>query len=417
MIHVGLLGPPPVPAPDVSVCTGTCFDRRVLWLLAGWALLGSLPSLVLLAMSYAMARHVPRLEDQTDSLPAEPPRLSVVVPACNEAATIEPALASLLRQDYPNLEIIVVDDRSTDETGAIVDRIAAEDQRVVAEHVKNLPEGWLGKVHALHHATKRAGGDLILFTDADVVFEQDCLTRAVAYTEARGVDHLFVLPRLHSHSVFVELMVGAAVRGVCLSQRPWRAVDPKREEAVGGGAFNMVRRSAFERTPGFEWLRLEVADDLALGHLMKKYGGRPSVLVGTNLLHVQWYRSVREAFRGLEKNAFAQLARFSLWRGLSFALLGTLIAVGPYLSFFVPMPYLWTAGVLAFACNGASAAILRRWAGTPFITTFLSVGLGDLLMVGVVLRATLLGWRRQGVVWRGTHYPSELLQKGVRVRF
>lgn len=389
----------------------------MVWFLAGWALLASLVWLVGFGMSYAMARHIPPLGDKTDRLPPTPPRLSVVVPACNEAATIEPALESLRLQDYPDLEIILVDDRSSDETGAIMDRIAAEDSRVIAEHVTNLPEGWLGKVHALHRATERATGDLILFTDADVVFEPGALRRAVAHVEANGADHLCIIPLLHSDSFLVEVMVGSALRGISFSQRPWLATDPNRDEAVGAGAFNLIRRSTFDRTPGFEWLRLEVADDLALGHMMKKQGAKVAVLVGTDVIRVQWYRSVRDAFRGLEKNAFAQLARFSLWRGALLSLLAVMVAVGPILSFVLPVPHLWIAGVVAFAATAGSALILWRWGGAPPHVTFLSVGLGDILMALVVLRASIIGWRRGGVMWRGTLYPTELLRTGVRVRF
>src|SRR6185369_2740694 len=108
---------------------------------------------------------------------------SVVVPACNEARTIERALTSLLAQDYPDLEIVLVDDRSSDETGAIIEHLAASDRRISAIHVRELPAGWLGKVHALQRGLERARGELVLFTDADIHFAPGALRRAVAWVE------------------------------------------------------------------------------------------------------------------------------------------------------------------------------------------------------------------------------------------
>src|SRR5262249_1819655 len=133
---------------------------------------------------------VPSLAALAPPEPASWPRVSVIIPACNEEATIEEALRSRLREGYPAAEYIVVDDRSTDRTGEILDRIAAEDPRVVALHVRELPDGWLGKVHALHAGLARATGEWVLFSDADIHHEVGTLRRAVAHCEQNGIDHL-----------------------------------------------------------------------------------------------------------------------------------------------------------------------------------------------------------------------------------
>jgi hypothetical protein len=364
-----------------------------------------------------MTRTIGRMEDQPHVPPAEWPSLTVVVPACNEADTIEPALASLRAQTYPKLEIVLLDDRSTDGTGAIIDRIAAEDPRVKPVHLKELPEGWLGKVHALHRGTELATGEWILFTDADVKFREGVLERAVAWAVQHEVDHLFLFPRVFSKSMLVELMIGAAIRAITLSQRPWRATDPNAEESLGGGAFNLVRRTAFERTPGFEWLRMEVADDLGLAHMMKKFGGRPGVLTAIELLEVEWYRDMKDCFRGMEKNAFAQMARFSLWRGLAMALVAAWLAIGPVVAFVIPVPWLWTAGAAAFAANFLGAFLMRERASIRPVLLALSSPLGDLLMTVLLVRASIVGWRRGALVWRGTRYPLDALRAGARIRF
>src|SRR2546423_821839 len=142
------------------------------------------------------ARLAARLADLSPDGAGLMPPLSVVVPALNEEATVEAAMRTLLALDYPDLEIIGVDDRSTDETGAILDRLAAEDARLRVTHVRELPPGWLGKNHALHVGSAVARGEWILFTDADVHFERDALRRAVRYAVYRRLDHLVVVPQV-----------------------------------------------------------------------------------------------------------------------------------------------------------------------------------------------------------------------------
>lgn len=163
------------------------------WVLGGVALLAWLTLLVAPLLSGGRPLLVATLPaDGPEALP----RLSIVVPALNEEETVEPAMRTLLALDYPQLEIIAVDDRSTDETGGILDRLAATDPRLRVLHVRELPAGWLGKNHALHLASREATGDYILFTDADVLFEPTVLRRTVRAMIARGLDHLAVFPEL-----------------------------------------------------------------------------------------------------------------------------------------------------------------------------------------------------------------------------
>jgi len=214
-------------------------------------------------------RDVPSLDGFAPPAGAPLPRLSVVVAACNEAGTIDAAARTLLAQDYPDLEIVLADDRSTDATGAIIDRLADEDDRVRAIHVTALPEGWLGKVHALDRGTAEATGAFLLFTDADVRFAPDALRRAVALCEQRGLDHLAGLPACWSAGLLVDMVVAAFLRPFVAMMRPWAVPRPDSRAFLGVGAFNLVRRSALARTPGFAWLRMEVADDAGLGLMMK----------------------------------------------------------------------------------------------------------------------------------------------------
>src|SRR5260370_16885568 len=136
------------------------------------------------------------------------PRVSIIVPALNEEETVEPALTSLLKLDYANYEVIAVDDRSTDRTGEIMDRLAATSNgRLRVIHIAQLPAGWLGKPHAMWLAAQQAEGDWLLFTDADVVYRPDCLPRAAAYPEAAPVVHLPLFPDLEPRTFSQHLLV------------------------------------------------------------------------------------------------------------------------------------------------------------------------------------------------------------------
>ena len=329
---------------------------------------------------------------------------------------MERALASLLAQDYPKLEIVLVDDRSSDGTGAIIDDIAASDRRVSAIHVRELPAGWLGKVHALQRGLERSRGELVLFTDADIHFAPGALRRAIAWMEARRLDHLAVLAEVRQASFWVGVCLWSALRGILALARPWEAMDPRSTKAIGTGAFNLVRRAAFERTPGFEWLRLEVADDIGLGVMMKRSGGRPGLALGRGQVLHEAYPTLGDAIRGLEKNGFAQAARFSAWRGFAVVVLGVVGSLGLFAAFLpIGVSWLWALGVNGLLAFVFASIVIARAFRAPLAHLLPSLPLGDFVMVYVVARATVLGVRRGGLVWRGTLYPTELLRGGRRV--
>lgn len=383
-----------------------------------WALLGAVHFLALLSGAVALRRRCPRLADLRPRMPLAWPSLSVVIAAFDEADTIEPALESLLAQDGPRLQIVVADDRSSDGTGEIVDRLAARDARISVVHVRELPEGWLGKVHALARGLERATGTWVLFTDADVRFAPGALRQAIAYAEDEGIDHLVVHPEVVSRSFWVGVGVAAATRTVFALAKPWETADPGSKKAAGAGAFNLVRRAAFDRTPGFAWLKLEVADDVGLGAMVKAAGGRSRFVLGRDVAEVEMYRTPSDAVRGFEKNAFAQAARFSLWRGLLLAVIGAMSALGAFAAF-LPAGVSWLplVGVIALCAHVATARIVSRTTASSLAYGLLAMPLGDLLLACATLRATLVCVRRGGLAWRGTVYPTALLRAGRRVTF
>src|SRR3990170_8479721 len=212
-----------------------------------------------------------RLVERAGSMP-EPdawPKVSVIVPARDEAERVGEALRSLARLDYPVLEVIAVNDRSRDETGAIIDRIAAEEPRVRALHIAELPEGWLGKCHAMQTGAMRADGELLLFTDGDVVFAPETLRLAMRFLVGRRLDHLALMPGLVSGGYWEDAAKSYFAMLFLVGVRAWAAGSASRDIYVGIGAFNLVRRTAYEGIGGDEALPLEGGGDPMLGEKIK----------------------------------------------------------------------------------------------------------------------------------------------------
>lgn len=361
-------------------------------------------------------RRLSALERVRPGEPENQPKLSVVVPACNEADKLEDAVGTLLDEDYPDLEIILVDDRSTDATAGIIDRVAAEDPRVRVIHVTELPEGWLGKVNALNRGLAESTGELVLFTDADVHFKRGTLRKAVAYFIEERLDHLTAFPTLRPAGVVIDAMIAVFIRHFILMSRSWGMRRGPLRSCVGIGAFNMVRRSAFEKTEGFEWMRMETADDYTLAYMMKRSGAKCDVVIAFGSVGLHWYRTVREAAVGAEK-AYSSAFRCSLLTAVVSSLLMLAVELSPVVSLLVPAfgnlgltGGIAAANVLLFLF---STIVLSRWARVRVAPPLLAPLVAPIL-AALAIRVGILGHRRGGVLWRGTLYPSEKLREGRR---
>ena len=381
-------------------------------MLAVLSVVGLVYALAVAIGAWKVVRSVPLAARIDAPAPRTWPRVSVIVPACNEADSIEQAMRSRLLEEYPDAEYILVDDRSTDGTGAIIDALAREDRRIVALHVTALPEGWLGKMHAMQRGLERATGEYVLFSDADVHHEPGALARIVAHCEAHRIDHVAVMPWVWSSSFWLDVMFNAMVRLLALASRAWKVADPDSRVSIGGGNFNLVRRTALERAGGLEPLKLEVADDVALGQALKWSGARPAVFNARGLGGLYYYRSVGEAVRGMEKNSFAALGRYSIARFTLLFLVLVVVELGPIVALAGGG---WTRVLAASALVlvAAAQAMLCRWLGRPLLPTlFMPVGIA--LNLFASLRSMWKTLLRGGVEWRGTHYSLEALRRGMR---
>jgi hypothetical protein len=358
-------------------------------------------------------RRIARLADWRPMLPPAPVRVSVVVAARDEAHTIEAGLASLLAQDHPDLEVIVVDDRSTDGTGEVVRRLALSDPRVRCVRVDELPPGWLGKNHALARGAALATGRYLLFTDADVVFQPFTVQRAVAYAVTKHLEHLTASPGIEARSWPLAMLVGTFTVLLGRFTKPWRASDPLSPAYIGIGALNLVRRDAYLAAGGHEAIRLRVDDDLRLGERQKRRGSKQEFVLGRGALSVEWYPSLGAMVHGLEKNAFA---------GLDFRLSLVVLATVALLALFVaPFALVWcTDQPVARALFLASIVTVvlgqvraSRDAGVAVWTALLAP-VGVLVFLFTLWRSTLVTLRQGGVRWRGTLYTLAELRTAAR---
>lgn len=350
-----------------------------------------------------------RVEKLRDFEPhPDPPGLSVVVAAANEEDTLEAALQSLLRLDYPGLEILVVNDRSTDGTGALLERMAREHPSLTVVTVSELPPGWLGKTHAQHQGAARARHDLLLFTDADVHFAPDSLRRAVTAMERHGLDHLVVSPEMLTGSAIEQIFVSYFNVMFQVRFAPDKARDPRSKAFVGVGAFNLLRRPAYQAVGGHRSVALDVTDDVSLGRAIKWAGYRQAVFNGLGLVRVRWVVGLRGIIHGLEKNAYAGVD-YNLPQTVAASLFLLFIASGPVLLSFTPGGRMAWLGMCACGFLSGPVMGLPRWCG-PFFP------LAGPLFVYVVARSAWLAERRGGILWRGTFYRLDELRAFVRQR-
>ena len=358
-------------------------------------------------------RTVPQITGpEWDRQPEGSPRVSLIVAARNEEAHVEAAVGSLLVLDYPDYEVIAVNDRSTDATGELLDRLTHENPaRLRVLHVTELPPGWLGKPHAMGLAAQQATGDWLLFTDADVSFRPDALRRAICCAEENHADHMVLFPTAQMHSLSERMIFAFFPTLVVFGHRPWKVSDPRRGDYVGMGAFNLIRRQVYENLGVRLTLRMDVLDDMKLGKLVKEGGYAQRVASGYGLISLRWGHGALGVLDNLTKNLFAlMLYRWPRTVGAAFLLL--LVNLGPFAG--LALAPGWTRLGYALAVSAIALIYLgmsRYSRISPLY--FVLHPISATLVAYTLLRSMFLTLGQDGVVWRGTKYPLEELRKGL----
>ncbi|MCU1254779.1 MAG: hypothetical protein JWM83_1078, partial [Candidatus Angelobacter sp.] len=377
------------------------------WSLLFW-ISGLLLALIWLVPTWQLVLHSSEVADLTrpewnTPQDAALPLLTIVVPARNEEAEIESALRSLLQLNYPQHQVVAVNDRSTDQTGAIMERLAAEPAsagKLLVLHVRELPSGWLGKVHSMWLGAQQSRSDWLLFTDADCVFHPDSVRRAIHYATANqtAVDHLVLFPTTHMKTLGERMMIAFPQTMSIFAMRPWKVRDPNARDHIGVGAFNLIRRSAYDAIGTYEKLRLEVVDDLRLGETIKEAGLRQDVVFGPELVSLRWAVGAAGVVANLEKNLFAFL-QFRISLVLAVCGVTFFLCVCPFLGLFLA-PDWASAGFAAAVAMIALAYTLtgRYMASSPLL--FITCPIAAIIFAFATLQSAFLALRDGAITWR-----------------
>jgi GT2 family glycosyltransferase len=337
--------------------------------------------------------------------------ISVIFAARDEAEKLPAAIQTLLAQDYPRFEIVAVNDRSQDRTPAILHEFERANQNLKVIDITDLPSGWLGKPHALVAGFEQSRGEWLVFTDADVHFAPDVLRRALALAQERHWDHLSLLASVEMRGFWEITAISYFGLGFVFGNEPWLASNPRSGRYVGVGAFQLVRRTAYEKSGGHRRLRMDVIEDMKLGKLMKMAGVRSGVAVAQDMVRVRWHSGLRNVIRGVTKNMFAACHYNALF-AVAAILLPLIMSVLPFIGLAFASGW---ARVFAGIAVGAAVLIHSAmiWSTDASPLYGLTHPIGALLFCWMLARSAIATLWRGGVVWRDTFYPIEELRKGL----
>jgi len=387
-------------------------------LIQGWSIISSFLLLLLTIKTLKFKSSIDSLKDVRVRLPANQnwPKISFIVPACNEGETIRTAAKSLLEIDYPNLEVVMVNDRSIDDTGKIMDQLASEDRRLKVIHIKELPKGWLGKVHALNKGIESTRGEWILLADADIHFNVDAMKKAVTYCHEKSIDFLTAVPDIRSKSPVLQTLIAQLLHQASLFFHPQKLNDPKQRTCYGQGAFMLLRRVVYEKSEGMKWLRMEAIDDTGLAVMMRRAGARMGAVSGKDEISLEWYPGVMAYIKGVEKNAFA-FCQYNWFILLGMCVTNWLLVLGFTLApaksdcLGIQIFCVFSLASYLLAIRQQMKKLIRlRFSQICFFPVAIMV------MPLVFIRAAVLVALNKGIYWRGTFYSIIELKANQRMK-
>lgn len=340
---------------------------------------------------------------------ADSPFVSIVVPACNEEKHIEKSLLSLFAQGYTNMEVIVVNDRSIDNTAAILEKMKKNFPRLIVYEITDLPKGWMGKSHALATGASLAGGDYLLFTDADVVMEKSTVARAVDYMTKSNLDHLTLIFKNISRGWLVNSLILDSGLGLLFFFKPWLVKKSGSRFFMGIGAFNMLKKQVYQDIGGHQGIKMHPIDDMMLGKNIKQHGFLQDCLLAYDYVQLPWYDSVGAMVNGLQKNMFALLHYRILFLPvvLSGIVIVTILPVWGmcFGNGYVQATCLFTFGIRlvmfykGLRLQGLPGLYVAGCIFTPYISCY------------IIIKSAFVTIKNGGIIWRGKHYALADLRK------
>jgi len=336
------------------------------------------------------------------------PGVAVIIAAKDEQAELAAALQTVCNLDYSNYRIFAINDRSTDNTPTILRRLAASYPSLSTITIEYLPEGWLGKNNALYQGYRASTEEWLLFTDADIHYQPQALKKAIQYALANSLDHLTALPEITSASSLFKSVMNTFSMMLELRLRPWDAANPSSNASIGVGAFNLVKRAAYEKAGTHAAISLRPDDDLKLGENIKKSGLQQDVVYGEKEISLKWYNNLSEFIDGLMKNAFS-ISNYHFPTAIIIALL-TLVV------FVMPIPVLLLLGTaqrflaILILLSQILLMVLKKGIRGKWWHALL-IPFAGAIMIYIIVLSAYKTLKQGGIYWRGSFYPLEELKK------
>jgi cellulose synthase/poly-beta-1,6-N-acetylglucosamine synthase-like glycosyltransferase len=332
--------------------------------------------------------------------------LAIIIAVRNEEEDLEKALQSLCNINYQNCRIIVVNDRSTDRTPEILKDFKRNYPQLNVVTIDTLPGGWLGKNNALYQGYLNSTEEWLLFTDADIVFHRDSISRALGYAVNNQLDHLTILPELISRSTLLNSVFATFCIMLMIHMKPWDAKNPKSKSFAGIGAFNLIRRNAYEKIGTHAKIKLRPDDDLQLGMKVKLANLKQDVLAAKGYICLEWYKNLQQFGNGLLKNSFAT-ADYKLTTAIANVLF-ILIAIA------LPMPVMFIFGTVIIRLLAAIMLLSHiiymiiippnKW-WYAFMIPF-----AGFFIAWTFLKAVLITVKQGGIYLRDSFYSLKMLR-------
>jgi cellulose synthase/poly-beta-1,6-N-acetylglucosamine synthase-like glycosyltransferase len=391
-----------------------CLLGPAMWLAIGFALYKGRKRMLLIRR--------PALD-----LPDPPPKVTILIPAKDEGSRIRACIESALAQDYPDFEVIAINDRSTDNTGAVLNDLAEKKgistlkkgistfYRVI--HIKDgeLREGWTGKHNALHTAVSHARGEWYLFVDSDVILQPDALRTALAFSAAKNIALFSLFPKLESHSLWESLTVPLAGTAVSILYRVAMTNNDHWPSSFANGQFLLFNADAYNAIGGHAAVKNRFCEDVEFARLVKPTKRRVRITWGADFAAVRMYDSLPSIIKGWARIFYAcSLGR--PWRillGIT-CVVASCFSVYPALIWgiyrlFHPVPpsaidgWLLASFLHLFAMT-VFLSVIYHWSGNPKRNALL-FPLGGTLLLGIFAKALRMCATNQ-LVWRGTRYGN-----------
>lgn len=334
-------------------------------------------------------------------LSSDPPLISILIPARNEGANIRACLERVMGQDYPNVEVIAIDDRSTDDTGQILDHCASSSVRVV--HVHDLPQGWLGKCHALDEGAKHARGDWLFFVDSDVKLQPEALSKMVALSIERSYDAMSIMTTLETHRFVERLMLPLlASTWATMFAADQTNEDSQPQRALANGQVFLIRTSAYRAVGGHEAVKDRIVEDVELMRTLKAAGFKTRFLAGRHLASTRMHTHLKQMFHGWAR-IFAGTGRGAVMPmivAIAFLLACVLSVYAAGAVAIAAGSWGWGSAALAhFAIMTVAFGFMWHWSGnSPVYALLLPISVP--IEIAILVFSIVKAW--SGVVeWRG----------------